>query len=67
MATSGLAVPDSRSIPGRTASTERAARRGTDSPVELVEIILGHQPEVGPKEEQEERTAQDEEPRTLPL
>lgn len=39
----------------------------TDSPVELVEIILSHQPEISPKEKQQERTAQEDEPATLPL
>lgn len=38
-----------------------------NSPVELVEIILSYQPEVGPKEKQKERAAQDDEPCTLPL
>lgn len=45
----------------------RARQQVTDSPVELIEIVLRHQPEIGPKEKQNERTAQDDEPRTLPL
>lgn len=36
-------------------------------PVEVVEIILSHQPEIAPEEKQQERGAQDDEPCTLPL
>lgn len=39
----------------------------SDSPVKVIEVILSHQPEVGPEEKQKERTAEEEEPGTLPL
>lgn len=36
-------------------------------PVKLVVVVVGLPPEVGPHQQQEEGTAEDEEPRAFPL
>lgn len=52
----------------RTGSGTRAwPGGGAHSPVELVEIILCHQPEIDPHQKKKEGHAQEEEPRALPL
>lgn len=52
---------------GRKQLFTESQQQKTDSPVELIEIILSHYPEVGPKEKEKKRTAQDDEPCTFPL
>lgn len=51
----------------QTQLTATLVRTNLHSPVELVVVIVGLQPEVSPEEEQGEGAAQDDEPCTFPL